>query len=184
MLAVSNPLFHTTKQGLQVCPHVSGALFAVSLLFVFFGNCKAREAWKGSRLKPSDRLVCLAVWQQAVSCLTFSSLEKVPREEIWVAGSFWWAMMWFEMSLWRKQFKEWFKGFEVLGGRLGTGRTICPGSAHLHGGCREGKGCIAGNQFPSGGKGGELGVGDAMAGEGCRTWAHPAGHRGDSCCGV
>lgn len=88
MLTVSNPAFHTTKQGLQVWPHVSGALFAVSLLFVFFGNCKTRESWKGSRIKPSDRLVCLAVWQQAVSCPTFSSLEKVPREEIWVAGSF------------------------------------------------------------------------------------------------
>lgn len=61
MLTVSNPAFHTTKQGLQVWPHVSGALFAVSLLFVFFGNCKTRESLKGSRIKPSDKLVCLAV---------------------------------------------------------------------------------------------------------------------------
>lgn len=90
------------KAGVQGWPHVSSALFAVSLLFVFFGNCKARESWKGSRVKPSYRLVCLVVWQQAVSCPTCSSSRKVAREEIWVAGSFWWAMMWCEMSLWEE----------------------------------------------------------------------------------
>lgn len=47
MLSVSSPLFHTTKQGLQVCPCVSGALFAVSLLFVFFGIAKPGKLGRG-----------------------------------------------------------------------------------------------------------------------------------------
>lgn len=85
VLTVSNPLFHTTKQVLQMWPRVSSALLAASLLFVFSGNCKARQSWKGSRIKPSYKLVCLAVWHQAVSCPTFFTLKKVPREEIWVA---------------------------------------------------------------------------------------------------
>lgn len=34
-----------------------------------------------------------------------------------------------------------------------------------------GKGCIAGSQLPSGGNGGELGVGGCHGREGCRTWA-------------
>ena len=62
MLTFKNPLFHTTKVVLQPAwPCVPGAMFAVPWLFVFFGNCKAKKSYEGSRIKSRCKLVCLVV---------------------------------------------------------------------------------------------------------------------------
>lgn len=65
----------------------------------------------------------------------------------------------------------------MLGGRLGMGRTICtrecPTAGRLQGGdALQGSSSHLVRMVVS------WGWGDAMAEEGCRTWAHPAVHRG------
>lgn len=55
------PFISHHKAGAAGVPLCLWCLVCCILAICFLWYCKAREAWKGSRIKPSDGLVCLAV---------------------------------------------------------------------------------------------------------------------------